>query len=714
MALDLQSLSITSIFNSIVSFFKSQENNSKWKDLTTGSEGIFLIRLLSNVLSNISYRLVSARRENYISTANLLSSNLGIAVNLGYSAFRGTNQKRLVRLTPNSNYVLNKLSVIGTYNSDYDIILLDNTTLQNGVPIDIKTAIGKVKELTFTAGTSAIKIFSQFTDRISEDFVLLKDNVEMPTTNIIKELKDDKYLVRTNPYASVDILYLNNSATAAYKYGTETQFTLKYIELADVPTITYLTNMFTYGTLNNTLTIDNYTPFETVDSIKVNAPLNHEVQNLIRSKPDYSQRIKQIVPNIKESSYTPITPTYTLVTYLKDDFTIIKEDEQNNLEAVLDEENYFGTPLPDITPPRREASILDIYLSLSNKYTAISDINIDIDNILKNNYATALSQTFNVFSLERLLEDNLSYVKYARVSFNVGTRQNGAVYQLGNIINENTYNYKAGKIIGTSGETEPSWNLPTTAGQVVDTGLETQDGNIIWKAYKRLAVDNITEWASNTRYATGEYVYSNIYANYMFKCIDLVKSSGATAPDVSTTVVGDFIIDGSIVWVCKLYNISYSQRQSITKYRLGDSVNIGTLSFECISYVGTSGGAAPIFELLEYPISSYTTSTFVLSGDKTLYFKANDTIKATATDNVYTFSILTVVYDDVALTTTITTKQNIQANTGQTYTSLTPTPRGTQDGEILWEIVPDITQIPFNWNVYNVFSYNLTTSYGGA
>ena len=74
MAIDLQSLSITSAFNSIVNYFRSQENNSTWRDLTNGSEGSFLIRLLANVMSVISYRIVAQSRENYLSTAALPAS----------------------------------------------------------------------------------------------------------------------------------------------------------------------------------------------------------------------------------------------------------------------------------------------------------------------------------------------------------------------------------------------------------------------------------------------------------------------------------------------------------------------------------------------------------------------------------------------------------------------------------------------------------------
>ena len=119
MGISLDSLSITSAFNSILSFFKSQENNSKLKDYTSGAEGTFLIRMLANILSNISYRLVTARRENYLSTANLKSSALGIALNLGYSANRGTNQKRTIRFEPNGDYVIPPFTALGPYNDEY-------------------------------------------------------------------------------------------------------------------------------------------------------------------------------------------------------------------------------------------------------------------------------------------------------------------------------------------------------------------------------------------------------------------------------------------------------------------------------------------------------------------------------------------------------------------------------------------------------------------
>ena len=434
MALNADSLSITSVFNSIVRFFRSQENSSKLRDLSPGSEASFLIRFFSNIFSAVSYRIVAQSRENYLSTAALTSSNTGIAVNLGYSVYRGSNLKRKVRLVSNGDYVFPKFSIIGNYNTDYNIITLDEVTLEQGEETEFNVVVGKIKEETLTAGTSAIKVFSFFTSGISEDYSLFLGSTEVPTTKVIKELTEDKYLVRTNPYSSVDIIYLNTYPNFLYKYGTDSEITIRYVELADVPVIPFTEDMLsTYGTLKDYATISTYIPFESVEEIKVNAPLHHELQNLIRSKADYANRISEIVPSVTEAAFEPLTPTYTLVSYLKNDLTLLTKNEVQGVNEVLVKENFFGTPLPDITAPRRAVAKLQISVALKNKYKNISDVQLDIDNIIANYYDETLGLTFSVYDLERQIE-GLSYVKYARVSHALNDRVANTNYQLGYVL----------------------------------------------------------------------------------------------------------------------------------------------------------------------------------------------------------------------------------------------------------------------------------------
>lgn len=737
MGISLDSLSITSAFNSILNFFKSQENNSKWKDLSTGSEGIFLIRMLANILSNISYRLVTARRENYITTANLLSSALGIALNLGYSAHRGTNQKRKIQFEANSDYVIPSHTVIGSYDGTYDVIYVGdldpethlrkglilegplelgtiknvdsltrtivvgadistdinvgelveivsaglangrytiasiNTKVINGVthtylmtkeaingsyvnggnenatitkiPMqEFKVVIGKLKSISWTAGTSKVQPFTRFEEGISEDYILYLDSREVPTSNIVRDLKEDMYLVRTNPYSSIDVLYLNNIATGQYKYGSESVFTLKYIELADVETKELDEHMSGYGKVQSTITISQFTPFEKIEDVKINGPVDHEVQHLIRSKKDYTRRVKQLLPNIVETSYEALTPTYTIITYLKDDCTTLENTEIEKVKSILTNENYFGTPLPDIAHPSREAVNITIKVFITNKLIDSNDIRYDIDNIIKSNYAKYLKQTFDTYTLERLIEQ-LSYVKWARVTIDASEWTPRGTIDLGDIIKvDNTY-YKASKVLGYSGGVDPNWNIPLDnkpLGIDLDAVYETKDGNVIWRTYKRLDVVDIKEYKTGTQYGIGDYVYVPSFPNFMFKCIDLLKSSGSNFIDTTATEKGDFIVDGELVWVCKEYNNSYGNRTVATQYRLGSSANMGTKSFEVIGYIGKTGYTPPVFEQAYYPISNRIVPQqvidltlapygyFEIKGDQTEYFRVGSMMHA--------------------------------------------------------------------------------------
>lgn len=716
MAIDLQSLSITSAFNSIVNFFKSQENNTKWRDLTTGSEGSFLIRLLANIVSTLSYRVVAQSRENFISTLTLPSSGIGISVNLGYSTFRGSNLKRLMRITPTGDYVFPKLSVIGKYNEEYDIITLDDVALKKGVDKDVKTVVGKIKEETITAGTSAIKVFSLFTTGISEDFTLYLGSQEVPTTNVIKQLVYDKYLVRTNPYSSVDILYLNTYPNFKYKYGTGSEITIRYVELSDVNEIPYDTSMFTCGTLKDTSNISSYMPAESVSAMKVNAPLDHELQNLIRSKVDYANRLKEVIPTITESDYRALTPTYTLITYLKDNLSLLTTSEKKEVENVLKEENFFGTPLPDITVPRREVANLKIDIALLDKYKNISDIEVDVDNILKNFYNYSLALKFSTYNLERAIE-NLSYVRYARVSHKINKRQNGTNYQIGYVLNHQGNSYIASKILGLSGSTPPNWNVPLGSPRPIDTGLETVDGNIRWRTFKKLpnmSNSDLSMWRPNFRYGIGEYVYTDTFPNYMFKVVDLIKSSGPVEPNLKFMEPKEFIVDGSVVWVTKK-KTDAPMWKSFTNYSLGDCVNSVTsseLTLECISYTGTSGTEDNIeFELANYKILGKTANTFSVKGDKTFYFRKGDVISVSSNVGYTSFSVSNSVFDSSVGRTIISVYQNVDPETdyGEIITEL----RGTRDGQILWTLIDDITDIQYNWNSYVTFDYEVNVIEGG-
>lgn len=748
MAIDLQSLSITSAFNSIVNYFRSQENNSTWRDLTNGSEGSFLIRLLANVMSVISYRIVAQSRENYLSTAALPASNIGIAVNLGYSVPRGSNLKRLIKLIPNGNYTIPKLSVLGSYNSEYSILNLEEVALEEGKPINIETVVGNLREESFITGTSDIKIFTLFNSNISDDFMLFKDNVEVPTTDTLKGMLDNRYLVRTNPYSSVDIAFLNTieSADENLKYGNGTEITIRYVELANVPVIPYTSSMFNYGTLDDYRTISGNRGMETVDSIKVTAPLYHEVQNLIRSKADYASALRLEIPSTTEVNFRALTPVLTQITYLKDKYSLLTGTYQpvgtsreniENLRAtevgtfieLLRDQNYFGTPLPDITPPRREEAFLHISIALKNKYKNISDINLDIDNILKNFYDTYLNVSFSTYDLERQIE-NLSYVKYARVAYKVFDREKNSMYQLGYMtqdLNTGDY-YKVSNMTGEAGvlsDNELNWASSITVGTDIDTNAVFLDGQIYLKCFKRL--NDMTPFKLKKRYpgrsyAIGDFLYVDtpLLKDYMFKCIDVFRQSGSTAPDVSTLEIGDFVEDRGIVWVAidRVSDPVVSEWQPSKNYRLGQRVNpLGRtdISLECISYAGVTNSSDSIqFFKAELPILRLTEDreAFIVAGNQVAYFKEGDNIlikydmgDSQSGEDYFIVGASQMIDGDKTKVTL--SKDSKKFNTSYYYTTVYPVSRDTVDGEILWEYVEDPNKVQYDWNSYVTLKHEL-------
>lgn len=765
MAIDLQSLSLTSAFNSIISYFRSQENNSAYRDLTNSSEGSFLIRLLANVMSVISYRIVAQSRENYLSTAALPASNIGIAVNLGYSVPRGSNLKRLVKIIPNGNYTFPRFSVLGSYISDngtYNILLNSKEDVKfiEGQPIEVEVVVGNVKEDSFITGTSDTKIFSLFNSKISDDFVLFKDNIEVPTTTVIKEMLDNKYLVRTNPYSSVDIAFLNNleSTNQNYQYGNGTEITIRYVELADVIAAPFTDNMFTYGTLIDYRTIHGSRGMETVDSIKVTAPLYHEVQNLIRSKADYASALRINVPDVTEVNFRALTPSVTQITYLKDKFNLLTGTCQKvgssteNREALvatevgtflelLKNQNYFGTPLPDIKPPKREEAYIKISIALKNKYKNVSDINLDVENILRNFYDTYLHVNFNTYELERKIED-LSYVKYARVEHIINDRNPNAYYQMGYITYDDDSKefFKVSNMLAATGSTDNQlldWAPSIRASEEIDTNAVFQDGEIYWKCYKKLIGIKAEKRYKNKTYALGDFMYvpdNSTLENYMFKCIDIVRYSGTVKPDTTVSELGDFIEDGGLVWVVidRITDPAITDWESSKSYRIGERVN-GTgnnFSLECIGYAGRSStSTVPNFFREELPIVAVEAGgrngKVVVEGNYAQYFKKDDAISGTYRNpggtwlaswavsknasfyysvdiNGKTLNNVTVI--EVAPRSSSDSSTIDESNT---YLSVFPVFRYSIDGELAWELVKDVNDITYDWDSYLAFKHEI-------
>lgn len=631
MAIDVRSISITGAFNAIKSFFLSQENNSRWKDTETGAEGNFLMRMLANIIRVISQNVITGRRENNLETANLLSSNIGIGVTTGsYPTYRGRNQRRLINFTPIDNMTIPKFTKIGTYSENCGIYTTKDLTFIAGEAQEFSVVLGMLKEFSFNANTTALKKFHRFEQGISEDVDLLVDGTSMTEQNAlsryVKDMIYDKYCILTNPWKSITIMYLNNAANATHKYSADTTFTLKYIELDDIEVGDFTEEMFAdYGKLNTVLTIENFIPFEEVDSIKMNAPVHREVQSLVRSKVDFADLVREFVPSVIQTTQDALTPTYTAVAYRKRDKSLIENHEKEALKESLDPCMAFGRPFPDIVNPTREVTTLDVIIGATNRYTDEASITADVQNMADSNYANKLNASFNVYDFENLL-NKLTYAKYSRVEVHAGERTPLMQTKIGDYIAANNSHYKCTGILGQTGINEPEWNIPSEDDKVEDifTELETLDNTIIWACYKRLNIKEIQPWKASKKIKLGEFVYSESIPQYMFKAVDIVRLTSVADPDVTGVEVGDYIQDGDMTLLCITYNDSYENRISNHRYRLGDKFNFGGLSFEYVGMTGHTGSADTLtFNDAEYDLLALTGSdydaAYNLDGQTCLY-----------------------------------------------------------------------------------------------
>ena len=740
MAIDVRAISITGAFNAIKSFFQSQENNSRWKDMNTGAEGNFLTRMLATVIRVISQNCITGRRENNLETANLVSSNIGIGVTTcSYPVFRGRNQRRYINFTPNDNMTIPMFTKVGTYSGDYGIYTLNDLTFVKNEPQNFYVVIGKLNEITWRANTTNLKKFVRFEQGISEDIDLLIDGVSMTKANALsKHVKDmiyDKYCVLTNPHKSVTVQYLNNAVNASHKYSSDTEFTLVYIELEDISSNDFTNDMFAeFGTLNSVLTIENYVPFEDNNSIKFGAPIYREAQSLVRSKKDFPDLIQEISPSIKQTTYDALTPTYTSVSYMKNDKSLLEDTEYKQIMLELDVCNSFGRPLPDITHPIEEVTTLDITLGVTNNYLDESSITADVQSIVNKNYAEKLNGSFNKYDLENLL-NKINYVKYSRVEIHQGERTAYTTQRIGDTIEYKTsYEDTDGKIyqlpsryyrctgiLGTTGINEPNWNKPSDTDTVenIYTGIETVDGDIIWACYKRLNVKNLQPWSPEKKFQIGEFVTTDTLPTYMFKAVDLVRYSYREEPDVSGVEVGEYITDDKMILLCITYNASYPDRINSHQYRLGDKFNIRGLSFEYVGMKGNTGSDDSLhFEESQYNLLTLTGTDFdqAMSEDGQVCLYIDDTevasaIKQGSDIEVTAYNISKVKWeelpdDKLTMNSKITAKvkeyeDSEDDSSSDSSDEITPTTEVSVVNYYTGNTIPDISDVNIGDSIYD-------------
>lgn len=419
MIIDPKSLSPEQAKADILAFLDTLPSSAKWKDYFASSVGNTQIELIGGLAVFLGFKIISTRREVFLPVAKLMSTALALSQTLGYSAYRGIPYKIRLTVTPTATVVLTKFSYFGSMGAHL-LYTADDYVLNVGVSTDVDVYLGNIGEDTYTIPSADLRIFRFTKANISENYILTLNDVVVPTSRNIKDLINDKWIVMTNYLESVDVEYLN---IGDYPYKAGDILKISYIEYAEIETAQYDLNSIicSYGAVTESETLVTQTAPEDIEKIRVNAPLSHETNSIIRGRDDFKKLVKLLISgavstNGREDVTLPNPNAQVDISYVKDDLTVLTAAEKAALLVTLDTYRTFGIPPCTIYDPVRVDVPLVIVIKLLDYDTSITVINAAIRAIL-DDYEKQLGTTLDLSEIEYYIE-RLSYIKTARITTN--------------------------------------------------------------------------------------------------------------------------------------------------------------------------------------------------------------------------------------------------------------------------------------------------------
>jgi hypothetical protein len=134
---------------------------------------------------------------------------------------------------------------------------------------------------------------------------------------------------------------------------------------------------------------------------------------------------------------------------------------------------------------------------------------------------------------------------------------------------------------GLSDSSEPTW---TTV-----VGDQITDNTIVWKEYgsdiadNLFFGDNVSQWATSTTYAAGEYVVPTSANGRIYICTVPGLSHGVTEPAWPTTIEGT-VVDNTVTWQEVAIDLSYYETSG-TGYTAGGVA----ITSQAADYSGAKG-----------------------------------------------------------------------------------------------------------------------------
>lgn len=575
--IEATSISFNDIKQNLIDFVKAKPDANRWRDFYTGGEGTILIELIAGYGFYNAIKVIFSREETYLQYVNTLLSARAIALNLAYSAFRGTNRRYKVKFTPTATISIPAFTVIG-YQGDYDFICLEDTILNEGIETTVYGAVGVFGSLSLEAPSADLHVFRFNDDLISNDYKLYLNDNEMPTTSINREALEDKYLVQSNAVGGVNATYLNLNPEFTHKYQTGDIFRLDYIRYKDIP---YSSDInIDYADEIEIVSTENTVVPETIESIQTKAPITYETQQLIRSREDYVKNLLDLRAKFSDTTGRDLSAAYVELSYCQSDNTVLTQEETDKLLKELTYKRMFGIPMPYINKPKFMTLNIDVNLKLNSSNIALVEYDSIVANILakfEHKFSDELEEIkIDLAELERLMEKEKN-VKRASVTNKLEEFKSGEYYQLGDIFYDPDHPkilYRVSDITYTTLASEPKWNY--------DLGSLTSDGNVIWQAVPLSG--SVSTWApkESIKLYDLRLPTTPAKAGIMFRAIKGKSVSTLSTQPEWNPDLGELTYDNQLIWIAVESLATAPQWDVNTWYNIGDVINVKAGTFQAI------------------------------------------------------------------------------------------------------------------------------------
>ena len=292
-------ISWDSIKNQLQSYIQGKTENETWKDFYVSGAGQTVLEIAAALGAFYAYHFIVGRRECYLTSAQNYTSIVGLAQNNGYSCKRGNNLQVIINFTPEVETSLYKWDIIGSY-LDYDLICMETFdgerneaegkqgSLIPGREYKIPCIIGNLVDGqdAINIPTDRLTCFSFHSDKTTDDYRLILNNAEVPTSTEFKDLVNDYWVTITNPYGSFDAFYLQKGE---YKYKPNDILYVEFVERNNLEWSSFSASnvqvdipgeITEAGCELGRDRIDS----EDLDQVRLRSPLYHETSMVIRSR----------------------------------------------------------------------------------------------------------------------------------------------------------------------------------------------------------------------------------------------------------------------------------------------------------------------------------------------------------------------------------------------------------------------------------------------